>query len=60
MLFFHIRAWLEAQYICWKNENKLKNSPMTLISFLMFKGYINETKVIEDYKKGVDNEAAGN
>ena len=56
MIFFHIRAWLEEQYIVWKNENKLKNCPLSVISFLALKGYINEERVLEDYKKGVEDE----
>jgi len=51
MIFFHIRAWIEKQYIAWINENNVRDCPLSVITFLAIKGYINEEKVLEEYKK---------
>ena len=53
MDFIHFgrRIEIETLYLKWCAEEGIKNTPNSLIAFLMSKGWLNERKIIEDLEK---------
>lgn len=51
MIFFSARRWLEKQYMNWLFEHEVRDCTFSVISFLASKGYLNEEKVLQEFKE---------